>query len=117
MACKSLFTLQFYPNQSFKKPYTGSLDSHLNIQYKRCVTLNEVDTVNNRIKYSINGGEEKVYKYSGSTYDENTLIKIELFKKYAEALNSNLEECQKTENYNNPTCNVDEVAKWFYFYN
>ena len=117
LACKSGFSLDFYPNKSFKKSYTGTLYPRLNTEYKRCVTLNEVDTKNKRIKYSINGAEEKVLSYSGSTYDENTLIKIELFKKYAEALNSNLEECQKTENYNDDkTCNVDEVTKWYYFY-
>lgn len=45
------------------------------------------------------------------------MIKIELFIKYAETFNNNLEECQKTENYNNPdTCNADEVTKWYYFY-
>ena len=43
---------------------------------------------------------------------DNSLIKIELFKEYLEAFNNNLEECEKTENYNDPTTyNVDEVIK------
>ena len=116
-ACKSGFTLNFYLNKEFNKPYSGSLEPHLNQKYPMCVTLNEVDTENERIKYSINGGEEKVYKFSASAYDENKLIKIELFKKYAEAWNKNKGECEKTENYNDHnTCNVDEVTKWYYFY-
>ena len=116
-ACKSGFALRFYPNQSLKDPYRGA-SSLRNDKYLMCVTLIEWDNKNNRIKYNINGENENVYYASSLNYDEKKLIEIELFKKYAEAWNNNLEECEKTENYNNPlTCNVDEVEKWYYFYN
>lgn len=125
-ACKSGFALFFYPDKSLKDPYTGT--DHHNNMYLMCVTLIDYDSVNGRVKYSINGDGEKIYnedqvsrrysEYNEPTLNQNILIKTELFKKYAEAFNKNLEECQKTENYNEPnTCNVDEIAKWYYFYN
>ena len=115
-ACKSGFALGFFPNQELKDPYTGDSSSH-NSKSLMCITLIEWDKKNQRIKYKIKDGDEKVI-LSSTDYDEKKLIEIELFKKYAEAWNNNLEECQKTENYNSPrTCNVDEVTKWYYFYN
>ena len=114
-ACKSGFALSFFPNQELKDPYTGDSSSH-NHQYPMCVTLIEWDKKNQRIKYKIKDGDEKVI-LSSTDYDEKKLIEIELFKKYAEAWNKNIGECEKTENYNDRyTCNVDEVAKWYYFY-
>lgn len=114
-ACKSGFALSFFPNQGLKDPYTGDSSSH-NYQYPMCVTLIEWDKKNQRIKYKIKDGDEKVI-LSSTDYDEKKLIEIELFKKYAEAWNKNIGECEKTENYNDHyTCNVDEVAKWYYFY-
>ena len=116
-ACKSGFTLNFYPNQGLKDPYTGD-SPDTNSPYPMCVTLIEWDNKNKRIKYKINEGNEEVYYDSSLTYDEKILIEKELFKKYAEAWNKNIGECEKTENYNSPrTCNVDEVTKWYYFYN
>ncbi len=125
-ACKSAFALFFYPDGTLKDPYTGSYGS--NDMYLMCVTLIDYDSDNNRVKYSINGNGEKIYNkdqisstYTGSTsptFDATIVYKTELYKKYLEAFNKNLEECQKTENYNAPnTCNVDEIAKWYYFYN
>lgn len=114
-ACKSGFALGFFPNQGLKDPYTGDSSTH-NRQYLMCVTLIEWDKKNKRIKYKIKDGDEKVI-LSSTDYDEKKLIEIELFKKYAEAWNKNIGECEKTENYNDRfTCNVDEVAKWYYFY-
>ncbi len=115
-ACKSGFALRFFPNQSLKDPYTGTSGSS-NDKYPMCVTLIEWDSKNKRVKYKINEGNEEVYYDSSLPYDEKKLIEIELFKKYAEAWNKNIGECEKTENYNSPeTCNVDEVTKWLYFY-
>ena len=125
-ACKSGFALYFYPDKSLKDPYTGT--GYRNKMYLRCVTLIEYDHDNGRIKYSINGDSENIYilskvtntyphSTSSPTIDRNLLTRTELFKKYTEALNNNLEECQKSENYNSPdTCNVDEITKWYYFY-
>lgn len=114
-ACKSGFTLRFFPNQGLKDPYTGTSGSS-NSPYSMCVTLIEWDKNNQRIKYKIKDGDEMVY-LSSTDYDEKILTKLELFKKYAEAWNKNKGECEKTENYNSPkTCNVDEVTKWYYFY-
>jgi len=123
-ACKSAFALFFYPDKSLKDPYSGSYGN--NKMYLMCVTLVDYDSDNGRVKYSINGDGEKIYnkdrvsnRYTGSIYptlDGTILYKTELYKKYFEAINKNLEECQKTENYNAPaTCNVDEIAKWKYF--
>ena len=124
-ACKSGFALYFYPDKSLKDPYTDS--SFPSTMYLMCVTLKSYDSNNGIFIYNINGGEDKIYNSNKinpilgitlPTLDPNYyLVKLELFKKYVEAFNSNIEECQKTENYNNPyTCNVDEVTKWFYFY-
>lgn len=124
-ACKSGFALHFYPDGSLKDPSTDT--SIPNKMYLMCVTLKSYDSNNDIYIYNINGDEDKIYNAnqrgpsredSIPTLDaENYLIDIELFKKYTEAFNNNLEECQKTENYNNPdTCNVDEVTKWYYFY-
>ena len=123
-ACKSGFALFFYPDKSLKDPYTGT--GGINKMYLRCVTLIEYDYDNGRIKYSINGDGENIYILSKitnpyitefPTLDRNLLTRIELYKKYTEALNNNIEECQKSENYNSPsTCNVDEITKWYYFY-
>ena len=128
-ACKSGFALYFYPEKKLNDPYTGT--SSPNSMYLMCVTLKSYNSNKDIYIYNINGGEDNIYNAGqgivrrdvGSTppsftNTNNYLVEIELFKKYAEAFNNNLEECQKTENYNNPdTCNVDEVTKWFYFYN
>ena len=122
--CKSGYALYFYPDKSLNDPYTGT--SSPNLMYLMCVTLKSYDSSKKVYIYNINGDEDKIYNankidstlgITSPTLDANYLIKLELFKKYAEAFNNNLEECEKTENYNNPTtCNVDEVTKWYYFY-
>ena len=64
-ACKSGFALYFYGNGELNKPHDGNY----NYLYKRCVTLEDVEVVDDqecKIKYSLNG---KTYSYNSNKID------------------------------------------------
>lgn len=65
-ACKSGFALYFYGNGELKNPH-----DNYNYMYKRCVTLEEIESFNPgecKIKYSLN---DKTYSYNPYQYDNN----------------------------------------------
>lgn len=135
MACKSGFALYFYANKALKNPSTSG-DNHM---FKMCVTL--VDIKGQKIKYKIGSGNENEYnlnhlgsfdtlQYNGNPitslsrisyatgYDDNLIIKAEIFQKYISVLTADKQkECAKDEkNMNEPnTCNNDQLRKWYYF--
>ncbi len=126
-ACKSGFALPFYVSGS-----SGTLTRPDGVSstntFKLCVDVKEVeeDSNNCRIKYSLSDGVEKIYYLSKmnsyftstiSSFCNNLLTKLEMFKNYIEKLEPIKAECKSKNYYEEPfTCRNDELRKWWYFY-
>ncbi len=136
LACKSGFALYFYPDGTLTDPTTDPYNH--NSMYLMCVTLNDVDITNEMIKY--NG--DKIYNLNrninyqeidgygniqsssgnakrlilGQSSISELLSQKEIFEKYTEVFTQGKqEECEKQKNYEQYTCEDDEVRKWWYF--
>ena len=110
-ACKSGFTLGYYPNNLIIKK-----ENDESRKYSRCATIDEVDIDNEIIKYSLDGKEYTISydKVKDITDIEHIKIKLDMFKKFKE----NMDKCKGEKYKKSPfTCGNRELQEYLYFYN
>ena len=129
MACKSAFTLFFYPNGKISNPSPTTVP---NTPYQMCIQFNGIEYKKSgscKINYII--GENKfIYDFDKtdiSAYSSPTSIcsyfkvieaRLDLLNQYINKVNELGDECIKSNFYDEPhTCRNDEVRKLYYFYN